>query len=238
MVKYKPLGFTAARGTSAQLSTLGTGRNSPFNTILGAGKSPSAVELCAAVYGAVEAFDLNMDPARPTQTLVLPGILPPTAADTFDLSERNILLHDGISTFMVDTGGLVRIERDITTYQANALGVDDPSMLDINTLATLAYIMDQVDGRITNRFPRHKLANDNANVSAGQAIARPKDVRYELIALFREMEREGIVENLDQFINDLVVARSDTDLNRMNALMPPDLVNQFRVLAGQVQYIL
>jgi len=141
MVKYKPLGFTAARGTSAVLSTLGTSRNSPHNSVMGAGKSPTAVELWAAVYGAVEAFDLNLDPARPTQTLVLPGILPPTVADTFDLSERNILLHDGISTFMVDTGGLVRIERDITTYQVNALGVDDPSMLDVNTLATLAYIM-------------------------------------------------------------------------------------------------
>jgi len=34
------------------------------------------------------------------------------------------------------------------------------------------------------------------------------------------------------------VERSDTDRNRLNVLMPPDLVNQFRVLAGQVQYIL
>jgi phage tail sheath gpL-like len=35
-----------------------------------------------------------------------------------------------------------------------------------------------------------------------------------------------------------VVERSDSDLNRLNALIPPDLVNQFRVLAAQVQYIL
>lgn len=232
------LGFTAARGSAATLSTLGNSRNAPYTSLMGAGLSPSAVEIWAAVYGAVEAFNLNIDPARPTQTLVLPGILPPAVPDILDTSECNILLHDGISTYLVDDGGLVRIERDVTTYQTNALGVDDPSMLDINTMATLAFIKDQVRARVTNRYPRHKLADDSTNVGAGQAIVRPKDMRNELIALFREMEKNGIVENLDQFKTDLLVERNASDRNRLDAVIPPDLVGQFRVFAGQVQFIL
>ena len=236
--KLEGLGFTAARGTPAALSTLGSGRNSPFTSIMGAGRSPTAIEVWASVYGAVEAFNLNIDPARPTQTLVLTGVLPPAVPDILDTAERNVLLHDGISTHTVDDGGLVRIERDVTTYQTNALGEEDPSMLDINTMATLAYIKDQVRARVTNSFPRHKLAKDSANVGAGQAIVRPKDMRSELIALFREMEKNGIVENIDQFKTDLVVEINESDPTRLDALLPPDLVNQFRIFAGQIQYLL
>jgi phage tail sheath gpL-like len=111
-------------------------------------------------------------------------------------------------------------------------------MLDINTMATLAYIKDQVRARVTNSFPRHKLAKDSANVGAGQAIVRPKDMRSELIALFREMEKNGIVENIDQFKTDLVVEINESDPTRLDALLPPDLVNQFRIFAGQIQYLL
>jgi phage tail sheath gpL-like len=232
------LGFSAAPGTAAELSTLGSGRNSEFICLVGTGKSPSAPEIWAAVWGAVAAYCLNIDPARPLQTLVLSGILPPATPEILDTAERNILLHDGISTHLVDDGGQVLIERAITTYQTNALGVDDPSYLDVNTMATLAYIKDQVRSRITNSYPRHKLADDNANVGAGQAIVRPKDLRAELISLFREMENNGIVEGLDQFKADLVVERNATDKNRVDALIPPDLVGQFRVFAGQVQFIL
>ena len=44
------------------------------------------------------------------------------------------------------------------------------------------------------------------------------------------------VENLEQFKKDLLVERDATDVNRVNVLPPPDLINQFRVFAGQVQF--
>ncbi|MFH2126901.1 MAG: phage tail sheath C-terminal domain-containing protein, partial [Pseudomonadota bacterium] len=159
-------------------------------------------------------------------------------AGHFSQSERNVLLHGGVSTFIVDDGGDCMVERLITTYQTNALGVDDPSYLDVNTIMTLIYIRTQVRSRISNAYPRHKLADDDARVGAGQAVVRPKDLRVEIIALFKEMETAGIVENLEQFKDDLIVERDSSDKNRVNALMPPDLVGQFRVFAGQVQFIL
>lgn len=228
--------YTAAAGTSSTLGTLGNTRNTQWVTIMGAGKSPTPVEVWASVVGATAAYHLNIDPARPLQTLHLQGILAPSPTERFDQSERNTLLWDGISTYKMDSSDRVLLDRVITTYQTNAQGVEDPSYLDVNTMATLSYIREQVRYRISQRYARHKLADDDARVGPGQTVARPKDVRAELVALFSELERNGIVENLDQFEQDLIVERNASDHNRLDALIPPDLVGQFRLLAGQIQY--
>ena len=146
------------------------------------------------------------------------------------------MLFDGIATFKVDAGGGVMIERVITTYETNAGGVDDPSYLDLNTLKTLAFLRFSVRSRILTRYPRHKLADDGTRFGAGQAIVTPKLIRAELIALFRQWEDAGLAENIDQFKADLLVERDAGDVNRLNALIPPDIINQFRVFAGKVQF--
>ena len=76
--------------------------------------------------------------ARPIQTLALTGVLTPLPAQLFTDLERNNLLFDGISTFLRDIDGTVRIERAITSYQTNAAGAVDPSYLDVETMFTAA----------------------------------------------------------------------------------------------------
>lgn len=225
--------FAAAVGTHSDINTLGDGRNSPHVTIMGAQKSPSLPWVIAAVVGAIDAFE--PDPARPRQTLPLPGVLAPAETDRYTREERDLHLHDGISTFVVDSGGRALIERLITTYQENN-SVPDTSYLDITTMRTLAYLRYSVRVRVALRYPRHKLADDGTRFGPGQAIVTPKVMRAELIALFREWEDAGLVEGIEQFKTDLIVERDNTDPNRMNALIPPDVINQLRVFAGQVQF--
>lgn len=226
--------FAAASGTHAALVTLGDSRNSQFVTIMGTGSSPTLPEVWAAVVGGVDAFE--PDPARPRQTLALPGLLPPAEESLFTLDERNLLLKDGISTFITDSGGNVQIERLITTYQQTAAGVPDTSYLDVTTMRTLAFLRFSVRTRIALKFPRHKLANDGTRFGPGQAIVTPNIIRAELIALFRDWEDAGLAENIDQFQADLLVERNTTDPNRVDAIIPPDIINQFRMFAGQVQF--
>lgn len=234
MVQKEGHAFAAAAGTHAALSTLGDSRNSPHLTIMGAGKSPTPPWVWAAVAGAVDAYE--SDPARPRQTLVLPGVLPPAEPDRYTRDERNLHLHDGISTTTVDAGGQVLIERLITTYKTNAFGVEDISYLDIETLRTIAYLRFSVRARIALKFPRHKLASDGTRYGAGQAIVTPSVIRAELVALFAQWEQAGLAEGMEQFKRDLIVERSTTDPNRVDAVIPPDVVNQFRVFAAQVQF--
>lgn len=235
-VMQDAMAYAFADGTHATLTTLGNSQNSQLLSIAGLKGCPAPAWEVAAVITGVAAYYLHIDPARPLQTLPLTGVLPPAEEARFTMEERNLLLHDGISTLTVDDGGAVLIERLITTYETNAYGIDDISYLDVNTLKTLAYLRYSVRARISMRFPRHKLASDGTGVGAGQAVVTPKVIRAELIALFRDWETAGLVENIDQFKEDLIVERDTNDPNRLNALIPPDLINQFRVFAGQVQF--
>ena len=242
MVDQQGYGWTATRGAFGSCAALGLSRNSPHQTIPGAYDSPSGPELWAAAWAGQCATSLNDDPARPVHWLTLQGIIPPTQASSnrFTQAERNQLLYDGIATWDVDVNGNVVIERSITTYRVNALGYPDLSYLDVETMFTLAEIRYQYKARMALRFilPRFKLADDGAPIPAGSRIATPSTVKQEVIALFTLLRDIGLVENLDDFITNLVVERDTTDVNRVNALLPPDLVNQFRILAGQIQFIL
>lgn len=232
--------FTGLRATQASCTTLGNTRNSPHNTIIGANDSPTDPIEWAASLGAVAAFNLNIDPARPLHYLQLKDVLPPPTQSRFTRAESDILLYDGIATWIVDAGGRAVIERCITTYQTNVLGLPDPSYLDIQTLATLSEIRFQYKTRMQNRFliPRFKLADDTFNVQPGSKVATPKTVKGEILALFNELSDIGLVENLDDFETNLIVERNTTDVNRVDVLLPPDLINQFRILASLVQFIL
>lgn len=232
--------FTGLRATQASATTLGNSRNSPHNTIFGANDSPTSPEEWAASFGAIAAFNLNNDPARPLQFLKSKTIIAPPVVNRFTQAERNILLFDGISTYIVDSGGGVLIEHAITTFQTNSLGIIDVSFLDVQTLATLAEIKFQYKARMVNRFiiPRFKLADDTFPVQPGTFVATPKTVKQEIIALFTQLRDQALIENLNDFITNLVVERNETDKNRVDVLLPPDLINQFRILGSNLQFIL
>jgi phage tail sheath gpL-like len=228
--------WTAHSGNHAALTTLGNGQNSEVGSVMGSTGSPTPAYLVAAIYGAVASFHLDIDPARPVQTLWLKGMLAPSEADRFTRSERNLLLFDGISTFTVTPDGRCLIERGVTTYQVNGYGLPDPSYLDVETPATLAVLRRTLRARLSQKFPRHKLADDGTNFGAGQAIVTPSIIRAELIALARQWEEMGWVERLDDFKAQLIVERNANDPTRVDAVLPPDLVNQLRVFAGLVQF--
>ena len=232
--------FTAVRGAVASCTTLGNSRNSPHGTMPGCYDSPTDPAEWAAAWGAQAAYNLNVDPARPLHYLKLKGILAPPMASRFTQAERNTLLFDGIATYIVDSGGNVLIERSITTYQKNVGGLPDPSYLDIQTLATAGEIRDQFLARMINRFiaPRFKLADDTFPVQPGSKIATPGTIKQEIIALFTLLRNNGLIENLQEFVDNLIVERSTTDVNRVDVLLPPDFINQFRLLAGTIQFIL
>lgn len=240
MVDMQGHGFTAVRGTLASCTTLGNSRNSPHNTIIGAYDSPTAPEEWAAALTGVAAKYLNNDPARPLQFLKLNGVLAPPVQNRFTQSERDTILYDGIATYVCDSVGNVMIERCITTYQTNAYGLIDPSYLDVETLATLSEIRYQYQARMVQRFllPRFKLVDDTFPVQPGTFVAAPKTVKQEIIALFTQLQDIGLIENLADFVDNLVVERDSSDVNRVNVLLPPDLVNQFRDLATIIQFIL
>lgn len=230
--------ITASNKAYADLVSLGSGLNSKHSTIVGCPSFPTLPWVVAAAAGAVVAYYAPIDPARPFQTLPMDGILPPLEGDRLTNSERNLLLYDGISTLNVDAGGVVRIERLITTYQENAFGADDTSYLDLEPKLTLSYLRYDFRNYILRKYPRHKIADDGTRYGVGQSIVTPKLIKAEIVARFREWEELGLVEGYDQFKNDLIVERNISDPTRVDILMSPDLVNQLRIFGSKIAFIL
>jgi phage tail sheath gpL-like len=193
------------------------------------------MEFAAEVAGIVARYGAD-DPARPFQTLAMSRAIPPAETDLFDLTERNLLLFDGISTTRAGAGGVVQLDRIITTYQVSASGAADTAYLDATTMLTLLYLRYSWRVRMQTRYPRHKLANDGTRFGAGQAVITPKIGKGESLAWFRQMESLGLVEGFEQFKADLVVERSTTDPNRLNFLLSPDLINQLIVTAAKISF--
>jgi phage tail sheath gpL-like len=228
--------YAAKRDTFANLQTAGVARNDQHVTLAGFETTvPSTVWDFVAAYGARNAVYIAADPARPTQTGELVGILPAPGSSRLIMSERQTLLNSGIATSYVG-GGAVRIERAITTYQRNAWSQSDTSYLDSETLHTLAFILRRLRARITTKYPRHKLANDGTRFGAGQAIVTPSVIRGELAAEYAQLEELGITENAAAFADNLIVERNAQDPSRLDVLLPPDLVNQLRVFAVLAQF--
>ena len=230
--------ISAKDDTLSNLTSFAGNRNSQFSVIMGANKVPTAPWQIAGALGGNVAFYGQIDPARPLQTLQLKGVLPPAIADRFTRADRNQLLVDGIATFTAADSGVVRIERCVTTYKENAFGQEDTSFRDVETVLTLSYLRWSFRTHFGTKYPRHKLASDGTRFGAGQAIVTPKIAKAEAILLFTQWEELGLVEGFAQFKNDIVVERNSTDPNRLDFLLPPDLVNGLRVVAAKIQFLL
>lgn len=232
--------FGHKAGTYATLSAYGSARNSPHSTFSGLNKSPTLPWVISAQFGAAVEFSGANDPAIPFRSIALPSVMAPLEKDRFIESERNLLLRDGISTIVFDQSGAATVEQVITTYQQNTFGIEDISLLKLNTKWTVDYIRYAFRVAILRDYPQHKLAGDDvlALIQPGQKIATPKLIRNTLIGMATQLVRAGIMEDLPQFIRDLIVVRSESDPNRVNAILPANTVNQFDVFAASVQYIL
>lgn len=236
MVQLEGVAFSGFVGTAGDTTTEGNARNSAHYVIMSANESPTSPWIWGAVTGAVDAKE--PDPARPRQTLPLPGLLPATKTSIWTQSQRNTLLFDGIATHVVDQSGKITIERLVTTYQTNAQGVPDTAFLDVTTLRSLAAIRFSRRSSISLNFPRHKLMDDTADIPQGQPIVTPKTIRAHGLAQFQQWQAAGWVEDFEQFADEYIVFIDQADPNRIVEQMGPNLMNQFRGLSSQIQYLL
>jgi phage tail sheath gpL-like len=229
--------MTAKRDTYANLFTYGPTNNSGVMSILAfEPQSPSPIYEWIAAYCAEAAKALSIDPARPLQTLTLDGVTPAPKNWRFNKTQTNALAGIGLAVQMTNASGVPTIAREQTTYQKNTLGQADNAYELMTTLATLAELFRRMRQAITNKYPRHKLANNGTRFGPGQAIVTPNIIKAELVAEYRQDEYDGLVENGDAFKKFLMVERDDTDPNRVNVLYPPDVVNQLRMFAVLAQF--
>lgn len=228
--------FAAQSGTYGQLTAAGELRNDQHASLLGVNGSPTPSYIWSAAYVGAIAQSLRNDPGRPLQTLAISGVLAPLLASRFTLTERNNLLHSGISTVTVADDGTVQVENIITTYQKNKYGAEDDSYLQIETLFLLMFVTRFLRTQVTSKFARMKLAADGTRFAPGSAIITPNVIRAELIAQYQTLEFNGYVQDAKGFAKGLIVEKSASNPNRVDVLWTGVLINQLRIFAVLNQF--
>lgn len=226
---------TAHAATYANQLTFAANFNDPHMTCFAAEAPPQPVWLMAAAAGAVMAQQLDAPPriSRPLQSLPLKGIVAPlNDQQWFDIAERNALHAAGLASCSVDLDGTVRINRAVTTYKTNVWGVTDSSWRDAETLYQAAFFANSMKAAITGAFPRSALTDLPSGITG---FASPDQVKDVIVHEYKRLESIGLVENSALFSENLIVERNALDANRLDAFMPIDVVNQFRVMAASIE---
>jgi phage tail sheath gpL-like len=228
--------WSAKRGSLSSLVTFGATNNDQHGTVFGFETDlPNPLWENVGAWGARSARSLDNEPARPTQTLELVGLLPARPGQRFTITDRQSLYAHGVAAANHDSG-VVRIDRSVTTYQKNAWNQPDQSYLDAEILFQLSFGIRYMKTRLTSKFGRHALADDGTRFGDGLAIVTPKIIRAELVAAYQELVEMGIFENAKAFEKNLIVRRNESNPNRIDVLYPPDLINQLRIFALLAQF--
>jgi phage tail sheath gpL-like len=228
--------FTAYRGTLAGCTTLGSGRNNQHESILGFQDSPTPAWLVAAQLAGSIAPALRNDPGRPVQTLPIVGMQPPPVASRFQLTDRNVLLYDGISTFYVSDDGTCYAENIVTSYQKNAWGDPDDSYLEVETMFLLMYVLREMRSMVTSKYARMKLAANGTRFASGSAVVTPAIIQADVIAKYQEMEDAGYVQQSALFAQNVILEQNAKNPNRVDCLWPGTLIDQLRIFALLAQF--
>ena len=98
---------------------------------------------------------------------------------------------------------------------------------------TLQFLRENLRARLAAKFAGFKLASDPAFVPrAGQKIITPRTARAEIIGWYESMLDEGLVQGREAFAEALVVEVDATDLPRLNAYVPAELIRELVVTAA------
>ncbi|WP_066568042.1 phage tail sheath subtilisin-like domain-containing protein [Snodgrassella sp. CFCC 13594] len=218
------IGVMGWRGTLATGTTFAGKLNDGRITVAWYKKAIEGNAVIAAGYAAVLAYE--EDPAKPLNTLEVKGLTVTPDSDWPLYAEFNSALYNGLTPLEVKSNK-VQIMRAVSTYTTNATGTDDPALLDITTIRTLDYVRDAVDQRIALRFPRDKLSSKT-----------PRRVKSEILDVLLKCEDAEILEEVMANKNLLVVQRNGSDVNRLDAIIPADVVNGLHVFAARIDLYL
>ena len=229
--------FFAKRASAGALAAFCAGLNNQHLTCIGYTDAPSPPWKWAAAFAGAAAVSLRLDPGVPLQYLTVADLLAPPLQSRFSLSIRNnTLLYGGVSTWTVDASGAVVIENIVTTYVTNAQGQADNSYLEVETLFLLMFVLRRLQSVVTSKYARVKLAADGVRLLPGSNVVTPATIKADIIACYRQLEAEGMVQQADVFGANLVVEKDAQNPNRVNVLWPGVLIDQLRTFALLAQF--
>ncbi|MFH5923845.1 phage tail sheath subtilisin-like domain-containing protein [Roseomonas xinghualingensis] len=227
--------FSALASTLAGATTFSEARNDQHMVCLPVNGSPTPAWLIGASLAGSCAASVRVDPGLPLHGLPVDMLAPPREK-RFGVGDRNTLLNNGLSGYVVQADGTVLTDTLVTTYRLNGQGAPDDSYLYPETLYLLAAAIRRLKNGLTSRFGRFKLASAGTRFRPGSNIVTTAVLRDWILGEYRRMESEGLVQEYDRFAEALVVERNSANRCRVDGLLPIIPIDQFRQFAANIQF--
>lgn len=238
MVHQDATGYLGAQAAYGSLPTLNANVNGKHLAGLGGQNWLSPPWEVGASLAGVAATQLLADPARQLRGLTLPGIVAPDPVDRFTPDERNLLLHDGWSTFTAAGDGTVAIERLISMYLTTNFGYADTAWLDINVAEVMARIRYDFRAYISSVWPRAKLTDDGSIAAEyDPTIATPSRLKASWIARSTLYARNGWIEDTEAQGQQAVFQRDPNNKNAALAKTPVRIVGNLITLEMALNFL-
>jgi len=225
--------ITASEDPKATIGTL----NSQFLTVMPLIGVSSEAYLSGALIGQTARIK-GSDPAASLRGAVLKGIVPPRPNEILSDTVQNTNLLNKISAYEVSPAGDVSIALLATTYNENRFGGTDTSYFDLGVLLTLSYIRYDLDRLAALAWSGAKIGRDGVRYRQGQKIVTPTSAAADILARFSDWEERGLIEDRESFQKALVVSRDASNVNQINIVLVPNVVNELRILGMDIQFLL
>jgi phage tail sheath gpL-like len=236
LVGHPGMHFSATANIHGSLVSQGDARNNKFEVLIGMEVQPVWPQMRAAGVAAQAAILLQEDPVRPLTGRKLLAGQGPAESDKFTTAERDLLLHDGISTLRYQAGNRATIERLITTYQETSGGSPDTAFLDVQTAFGLAFLRRSYVAHFDIQFASHKLAANGTPIGPGSVTVTPEIAKADAVAWYSAQVTEGVAEDLEGFKTNTTFQIASADPNRLEGFLAVNLQNQLRVSATLFQF--
>ena len=224
----------ATTGTLGAATTIAAARNSARAVQWWCKGTTSSFVRLAAAAAAVMASETNA--AMPYNTLVLPGILPPTIANRPTPTEIENALAGGVAPIVVNASGKLAMVRAVTTRTLNDSGLPDGTLRDVNVVQIFDRIRDALASMFSTRYGRRIWADDDPEGLLPPYVATPAKVKEDALVVLRKLQSdEGIVQRVDELADDFVVQKVG---DQCQFSLPTDMTRGLQAVLGKVALFL
>lgn len=227
--------FTSYTGNFAAQITLGQSLNNRHISVI---RRQAAVIspgwLWAAAHAAAEVTwlfdDVNGNVARNQSARPVYGVRglrDRSGLDTYNA--ENQLNSNGISTWRQDMVGQVQIGKSVTTQRTGVGNQPDSTFRDIQSVFQVQIAVQYLRSVFFFEHGNKAIADDNpGNLPA---VSTPRDILATFLHGLTELERRGVIENVDRSGRQLTVARDQGNPARVNVVAKIDRTNPLDILA-------
>lgn len=191
--------------------------------------------LINAAAGSKIALHSSINPSTPLQYIELVGVKPPFQSNRMDFETRNFLISKGVGS-ITTIGNTPTIERVVTSYKRNEAGIPDDSYQSVETMLILSYIRADFNQYFWSKYHRHNLAENENNLNPSLNILTPNLAKCEVIACFIKWESDGLVQGLDDFVDNLIIELNKGNKRRLDIMMSPTLIKQLLQVAVKIKF--